>query len=107
MLLLFGEQNKQAAYTHGGCGSHGCSHVSPDLLAVDKLGSAAMPLRFVLFHSVPYRSYRLIYGNARAKAPQYDLTRTLQIPPLEAMFRPGLGSEEVTSNYADPRPFTE
>jgi len=69
--------------------------------------SAAMPLRFVLFRSAPYRSYRLIYGNARAKAPQYDLSRTLQIPPREAMFRPGLGSEEVTSNYADPRPFTE
>ncbi len=69
--------------------------------------SAAMPLRFVLFHSAPNRSYRLIYGNARANAPQYDLSRTLQIPPLEAMFRPSLGPEEVTSNYADPRPFTE
>ncbi len=69
--------------------------------------SAAMPLRFVLFHPAPNRSYRLIYGNARASAPQYDLSRTLQIPALEAMFHPGLGAEEATSNYADPRPFTE
>lgn len=69
--------------------------------------SAAMPLRFVLFRPAPNRSYRLIYGNARANAPQYDLSRTLQIPALEAMFSASLGSEEATSNYADPRPFTE
>lgn len=69
--------------------------------------SVAMPVRFVLFHPSPNRSYRLIYGNARANAPQYDLARTLQIPAMEAMLRSGLGAEEVTSNYADPRPFTE
>ncbi len=69
--------------------------------------SVVMPLRLVLFHPAPNRSYRLIYGNARASAPQYDLARTLQIPAVEAMIHPGLGAEEVTSNYADPRPFTE
>ena len=69
--------------------------------------SAIMPLRFVLFHPTANRSYRLIYGNARANAPQYDLARTLEIPSLEAMFRANLGPEAPTSNYADPRPFTE
>lgn len=69
--------------------------------------SVVMPPRFVLFHPAQNRSYRLIYGNARASAPQYDLARTLQIPAIEAMIHPGLGAEEVTSNYADPRPFTE
>ena len=69
--------------------------------------SAVMPLRFVLFHPAANRSYRLIYGNVRADAPQYDLARTLQIPALEAMFHSNLGPEESTSNYADPRPFTE
>jgi len=69
--------------------------------------SAVMPLRFVLFHPAANRSYRLIYGNPRANAPQYDLARTLQIPALEAMFHPSLGPEEPTSNYADARPFTE
>jgi hypothetical protein len=69
--------------------------------------SAVMPLRFVLFHPAANRSYRLIYGNRRANAPQYDLARTLQIPALEAMFHPSLGHEEPTSNYADARPFTE
>ena len=69
--------------------------------------SVAMPLQFVLFHAVPNRSYRLIYGNARAHTPQYDLARTLQIPGIEAMSHPSLGAEEITANYADPRPFTE
>jgi hypothetical protein len=69
--------------------------------------SAAMPLRFVLFRPEPNRSYRLIYSNARAKAPQYDLARTLQIPAIEAMPHAGLRLEEITANYPDPRPFTE
>ncbi len=69
--------------------------------------SLAMPLRFVLFRPVQNRSYRLIYGNARASAPHYDLARTLQIQANAVMARLGLGTEEATSNYADPRPFTE
>lgn len=69
--------------------------------------SAVMSLRFVLFHPTANRSYRLIYGNPRADAPRYDLGRTLEIPALEAMFHSNLGPEESTSNYADPRPFTE
>jgi hypothetical protein len=69
--------------------------------------SVALPRRFVLFRATANHSYRLIYGNARATAPQYDLARTLKIPPLDTMFRPSLGAEEVTSNYADPRPYTE
>jgi hypothetical protein len=69
--------------------------------------SVLMPLRFVLFRPAPNRSYRLIYGNARASTPQYDLARTLEIPRLEAISRANLGSQAVTSNYADPRPFTE
>ena len=69
--------------------------------------SVAMPLRYVLFHGSAGRSYRLLYGNARATSPRYDLGRTLQIPPMEAMLHPELGSPEVTTNYADPRPFTE
>jgi hypothetical protein len=69
--------------------------------------SLGMPSRFVLFHPVQNRSYHLIYGNARAAAPQYDLSRTLHIHTHELMVNLGLGSEEATSNYADQRPFTE
>jgi hypothetical protein len=69
--------------------------------------SLTMPLRFVLFHPVENGSYRLIYGNFRAAAPQYDLSRTLHIQANEVMAHLGLGAEQATSNYVDPRPFTE
>jgi hypothetical protein len=69
--------------------------------------SALMPQRFVLFHAAADRSYRMVYGNARATAPDYDLGRTLQIPAVESMPHPSLGAEELTSNYVDPSPFTE
>jgi hypothetical protein len=69
--------------------------------------SLTMPLRFVIFHPAQNRSYRLIYGNFRATAPQYDLARTLHIQANELMAHLGLGAEEATSNYTDPRPFTE
>jgi hypothetical protein len=69
--------------------------------------SLAMNVRFALFHPKEGRTYRLLYGNARATSPQYDLARTLHIEPNEVMLHPTLGPEELTSNYADPRPFTE
>jgi len=72
--------------------------------------SLRMPLRFVLFHPAPNHSYRLIYGNARATFPQYDLARTLHLQANEVMSVMAhleLGAEEATTNYADPRPFTE
>jgi Protein of unknown function (DUF3999) len=69
--------------------------------------SLAMSSRFVLFHPKQDHTYRLLYGNVRATAPQYDLARTLRIQPNDVMLSPSLGPEETTSNYADPRPFTE
>ena len=69
--------------------------------------SLTMPLRFLLFHPAQGRSYRLIYGNFRAAAPQYDLARTLHIQAKEVLAHQRLGTEEATSNYVDPRPFTE
>lgn len=69
--------------------------------------SLLMSWRYMLFHAKENRTYRLIYGNARAAAPQYDLARTLRIQPNEVMLHPNLLDEERTSNYADPRPFTE
>jgi hypothetical protein len=69
--------------------------------------SLTMPLRFALFHPAQGRSYRLIYGNFRATYPEYDLARTLHIQAIDLMTHSGLGAEESTSNYVDPRPFTE
>ncbi len=69
--------------------------------------SLAMSLRFVLFRPRENRAYRLLYGNERASAPQYDFARTQRIQPNEALLHLNLGPEETTTNYADPRPFTE
>jgi Protein of unknown function (DUF3999) len=69
--------------------------------------SVAMSLRFVLFRPRESRAYRLLYGNDRVSAPQYDFARTLRIQPNEVLLHLNLGSEESTTNYADPRPFTE
>lgn len=69
--------------------------------------SLALVSRFLLFKPKPQRAYRLIYGSARAASPEYDLTKTLRIQPNETFQHPGLGAEEPTTNYADPRPFTE
>jgi hypothetical protein len=69
--------------------------------------SLSMSRRFALFRPREGRSYRMIYGNARAAAPQYDFARTLRIQPNEVILGLSLGAEEITANYADPRPFTE
>ena len=69
--------------------------------------SLAMSLRFVLFRPRENREYRLLYGNERAAAPQYDFARTQRIQPNEVLLHLNLGPEETTTNYADPRPFTE
>jgi len=69
--------------------------------------SIAMRLRFVFFRPRENRTYRLLSGNARASAPQYDFARTLRIQPNEELLHLTLGPEETTTNYADPRPFTE
>lgn len=68
-----------------------------------------MHSRKVYFEQKPGHSYRLLYGNPRATRPHYDLERLVSV---EAKIKPvilqeELGPEELTANYADPRPFTE
>lgn len=69
--------------------------------------SVAMRLQFVIFRPRENRVYRLLTGNARASTPQYDLARTLRIQPSDELMKLTLGPEEATSNYVDPRPFSE
>ena len=64
--------------------------------------------RTLVFKPTAGQHYRLLYGNEKAGAPQYDLAHYLDFGPS----RPGaqlllLGPEEETTNYRDPRPFTE
>ena len=64
--------------------------------------------RKLLFKQQSGASYRVLYGNQKASAPRYDLSRYLEsAPPKPGALILGLGAEETTSNYLDPRPFTE
>ena len=69
---------------------------------------ARMAPRHLFFVQQPGRTYRLIYGQSRAEAPQYDLTRRLN-PHQEdsAAMAITVGPEEENSDYSDPRPWTE
>lgn len=61
----------------------------------------------MVFEQQPGRNYRLLYGQSRAAAPQYDLAQRVSSDQEDAAVVGQLGAEEDTSNYADPRPWTE
>lgn len=61
----------------------------------------------LVFEQHPGRSYRLLYGESLATAPQYDLLGRINASEEDAAAVAQLGAEEETSNYADPRPWTE
>lgn len=63
--------------------------------------------RHIVFEQQPGRSYRLVYGQYRAEAPQYDLERRLDAKQKEAAVAGQAGPEEENSDYSDPRPWTE
>jgi hypothetical protein len=68
---------------------------------------AATP-RTLILKEVAGHSYRLLYGNEKATTPQYDLARYLDSGATRTVSRIlSLGPEEETTNYRDPRPFTE
>ena len=64
--------------------------------------------RVLIFRQQPGRTYRILYGNRRAHFPRYDLSHYLDVQaakPIHGLL--SLGPEEITANYADPRPYTE
>jgi Protein of unknown function (DUF3999) len=61
----------------------------------------------IVFEQQPGRRYRLIYGQSRATSPQYDLARRISAEQEDLAVVGQLGAEEETSNYVDPRPWTE
>jgi hypothetical protein len=72
-----------------------------------KLSLLAVP-RMIVFRAQPNTQYRLVYGNDRAGAPQYDLSHFLEAGAAKPAYSLlSLGPEEVTTNYQDPRPFSE
>ena len=67
-----------------------------------------MNSRRLYFAQKPGHTYRVLYGNARAEAPRYDLEHVINVAGYKSSpLLVELGPEELTANYADPRPFTE
>jgi hypothetical protein len=72
-----------------------------------KLSLFAVPRKLVFKHQAG-QAYRLLYGNQRTTAPQYDLGHFLEAGPSKPVYLVlSVGPEEATTNYQDPRPFTE
>jgi hypothetical protein len=61
----------------------------------------------VVFEQQPGHSYRLIYGQRRAQAPEYDLARRTDAKQEDAAVVGNVGPEEENPDYVDPRPWTE
>jgi hypothetical protein len=75
-------------------------------LAGTSLTFFATPRR-VVFRADPTRTYRLLYGNPRVSAPDYEMTRVVTPADLDAAASAGLGTETPNPGYADPAPWTE
>jgi len=63
--------------------------------------------RHLVFRQEPRRSYRLLYGNERAEAPQYELARLLGREEREQAAAAAIGAEMINPSWADPRPWSE
>lgn len=63
--------------------------------------------RHVVFRQQSGGSYRLLYGNSRIKAPEYELARLTAREELEATLSGSLGEAEINSAYVSPEPWTE
>jgi hypothetical protein len=63
--------------------------------------------RRVVFTAEPGRSYRLLYGNPRALAADYEMARVTPAAALEAAPPAELGPEVANAAYVDPAPWSE
>jgi hypothetical protein len=63
--------------------------------------------RHVVLHQDPGQQYRLLYGNARATAPQYDLARSIDPALVWSASAVSLGAAAENGGYANPAPWTE
>jgi hypothetical protein len=61
----------------------------------------------VIFEQQPGHTYRLLYSQSQAKAPEYDLSRRLNAKQMDAAVAGQLGPEDTNTQWADPRPWTE
>jgi hypothetical protein len=63
--------------------------------------------RYVVFRQQPRRTYRLLYGNENAPAPQYSLARLLNATDIESASPATIGSEGIAPAAPAVIPWTE
>ena len=63
--------------------------------------------RRVVFRAEPGRGYRLLYGNSRADAAEYEMGRVTPAAALEGAVEAELGPDVANAAYVDPAPWTE
>ena len=63
--------------------------------------------RHVVFRQQPGAAYRLLYGNSRTAAPQYDLARITPREEIESAALGELGPEASNADYLSPEPWSE
>jgi len=61
----------------------------------------------VVFEQQPGHTYRLLYTQSQAKAPEYDLSRRLNAKQMNSAVAGQLGPEDTNTQWSDPRPWTE
>jgi len=62
---------------------------------------------YVVFRQMPGRNYFLLYGNARATAPQYDFATLTPREQEDGASVVSVGAESKNAAYQSPEPWTE
>jgi hypothetical protein len=63
--------------------------------------------RRAVFRSDPTRRYRLLFGNPRADAAQYEMARLTPVADLESAAPATLGTIAANASWVDPAPWSE
>ncbi len=82
-------------------------HNRNDAPLADVRAELYMTPRHLIFKQEPGQEYRLIYGNTRVTASQYDLARLIDAEAVKSATPVVLGAEVANTAYANPAPWTE
>ena len=63
--------------------------------------------RRAVFRVEPGQHYRLLFGNPRAEAAQYDMARLTPVNDVEAAVPASLGTIATNASWVDPAPWSE
>ncbi len=78
-----------------------------DAPLADTRAAFSMTPRHLIFRQEPAGAYRLVYGNSRIGAPQYDLVRLIDQAAIASAAPVTLDAEAENAGYSNPAPWTE